>query len=87
MDNNDLEPSEFGDQEIPKVSYVDVDWTYPNIIVVFGQTSYGLSRQIARKAIQYDGCLTFIPTSLDIPLSLTTALSATIFEASRVKNL
>jgi len=87
LDDNDLEPSEFDDQEIPKVSYVDVDWTYPNIIVVFGQTSLGLSRQIARKAIQYDGCLSFIPTSLDIPLSLTTALSATIFEASRVKNL
>ena len=49
LDKNDLEPSEFDDQEIPKVSYVDVDWTYPNIVVVFGQTSFGLSRQIARK--------------------------------------
>jgi len=84
LDKNDDESSEFDDQIIETVSYTDVDWTYPNIIVVFGQTSYGLSRKIARKAVQYDGCLSYIPTSIDIPLSLSTALSATIFEASRV---
>ena len=42
------------------------------------------SRAITRKAVEYDGCPSYIGTSIDLPLSLTTALSATIFEASRV---
>ena len=68
------------------MNYTDVDWTYPNIVVVFGETSRGLSKAITRKAVEYDGCLSYIGTSIDLPLSLSTALSATIFEASRANS-
>ena len=72
--------------ELKRVKYTDIDWTYPNIVVVFGQTSRGLSRAIARKAAEFDGCLSYIETSIDLPLSVSTAVSATIFEASRANS-
>ena len=55
-------------------------------MVVFGQTSRGISRAIARKAAEFDGCLSYIETSIELPLSVSTAVSATIFEASRANS-
>jgi len=38
------------EREIQFVPYDQVDWTYPNIILVLGQESHGLSYAIASKA-------------------------------------
>jgi len=84
--NHTTDDAQFDQQQIQRVNYTDVDWTYPNIVVVFGETSRGLSKAITRKAVEYDGCLSYIGTSIDLPLSLSTALSATIFEASRANS-
>ena len=35
---------------IQSVQYDGIDWTYPNIIIVFGQEARGLSHKIASKA-------------------------------------
>ena len=78
-----LDENESDQTEIPMVNYLNVDWTYPNIVVVFGQASRGISKSIARHAVQWNGCISFIPSSVDIPLQLSTAVSAILFEAAR----
>ena len=46
--------NEFDAVELPRICYNNVDWTYPNIVVVFGQTSRGLSRKVARKGLCFN---------------------------------
>jgi len=73
----------FEDDELVAISHFGIDWSYPNIILVFGQESAGISKSFYEKIRKYKPVVGVIETSLDLPLSLSSSVAITVSEAFR----
>lgn len=73
----------FEDEEIVAISHFGIDWSYPNIVLVFGQESSGISKTFYEKIRDHKPVVGVIETSLDLPLSLSSSVAITVSEAFR----
>ena len=73
----------FEDPDLVAVSHSGIDWSYPNIVLVFGQESSGISKSFYQKVSKHRPVVGVIETSLDLPLSLSSSVAITVSEAYR----
>ena len=73
----------FEDETLVTISHFGIDWSYPNIVLVFGQESAGISKSFYEKIRKFKPVVGVIETSLDLPLSLSSSVAITVSEAFR----